>query len=496
MFVIFGHAYIIIYPTLNMDNTPALLDGLEVLEKRLLEKDRVFTVGDASAITGYRTDQAKQVLDRLIVKYDCKLKITENGDLIYDFGTYPHKRGERTWAEWNRGAQKWLWQLFMFLFKMWIAVTLVVYFVLFLVILIGIVLASIAGDKDGDGEGVGDGLGSVFGILWEIFASAFRWNTHSYYTHYTVDMQGYPYQAYDQMPSPVDKTAKSFVASVYDYVFGPGRVELHPLSNQQEAAAYIRTQKGLITVPEIIALAGWKGGEAENFLSEIVVRYQGEAKISQESLLYGDFTDLARQQTTNKDAPVVWYWDEYEAEYKLTGNTVWRNFLITFMGIFNLVFGVIFISLQLNPDQSILNLGAESIWMYVILGWIPFAFCAVFFSVPIMRWLNIGFAQRKRKMANIRKRVMKAIYLSDQEIISLKELQKVVNKANNIEKLSEADISYTMNEMIIDFYGDIDFDSEGQTIYKFTRLREEIKEVQQLRGGQNTALGQIVFETE
>ena len=56
------------------------------------------------------------------------------------------------------------------------------------------------------------------------------------------------------MPSPVDKTAKSFVASVYDYVFGPGRVELHPLSNQQEAAAYIRTQKGLITVPEIIAL--------------------------------------------------------------------------------------------------------------------------------------------------------------------------------------------------------------------------------------------------
>ncbi len=475
-----------------MDNSPALIDGLEVLEKRLLDRDHVFTVGDAAAITGYSTDKAKQILDRLMVKYTCKLKITENGDLVYDFGVSPHKRGERTWAEWNRLAKKWLWQLFVFVFKLWIAITLVAYFSLFVLILIAIVVASLAGNKDGD-SGEGEGLGSVFKVLWEIFETAFTWNTHTAYVHYTMDMHGYSYQEYGSNRSPTHKNSKSFVASVYDYVFGPPRVEVNPLANQQEAAAYIRAQKGLVIVPEIVALAGWKGGEAENFLSELVVRYQGDAKISTESVLYGDFTDLARQKTTTKEAPIVWYWDEYEPEYKLTGNTFWRNFWITFMCTFNLVFACIFLAVQANPDQSGMNFSSNDTWLFILLGWIPFIFCVIFFSVPFMRWLNIGFLRKKRKMANIRKRVMKAIYLSDKEVISLSELRATINQANNIEKLSEQDVTQVMNEMIIDFYGDIDFDTKGEAVYKFTRLREETKEVAQLRNGQNLELGKIVF---
>jgi hypothetical protein len=479
-----------------MDNLPALIDGLEVLEKRLLSKDRVFTVGDAAAITGYRTDQAKQILDRLIAKYDCKLKITADGDLIYDFGTYPHRRGERTWAEWSRGVQKWWWKLFMLLFKIWIAVTLVVYFVIFLLILIAIIIAATASNKDGDSDSSSSfDLGGMFRILWEIFESAFRWNTHYSSTHYTIDMYGYPYQEYDSRRSPTHKNKKSFVASVYDYVFGPERVEISPLANKQEAGAYIRSQKGLIIVPEVIALAGWKGGEAENFLSELVVTYQGEAKISNESLLYGDFTEFARQKTSKQEAPVVWYWDEYEPEYKLTGNSFWRNFWITFMCLFNLTFSFMFIGAQLSPETSPLNLNPSDAWMFIVLGWIPFAFCVLFFGIPLMRWLNLGFLRRKRRMANIRKRVMRAIYQSDKEIISLKELRNVINQAN-IEKLSEDDVTRAMNEMIVDFYGDIDFDKDGQVIYKFTRLREEQREIRQLRGEQNTDMGKIVFQSE
>lgn len=484
-----------------MENSPALIDGLEVLEKRLLEKDRVFTVGDAAAITGYRTHEAKQILDRLIAKYDCKLKITADGDLIYDFGTRPHKRGERTWAEWQRGVQKWLWKLFMFLFKIWIALTLVVYFIIFLVILIAIIIAAIAstkGDSDNDSssEGIGNSFGSFFNILGEIFQSAFRWHTHYQTTHYVIDAHGYTYQEYDHVRSPTHKGKKSFVASVYDYVFGPERVEIAPLANQQEAGAYIRAQKGLIIVPEIIALAGWKGGEAENFLSELVVRYQGEAKISNESLLYGDFTDFARQKTTNQEGKVVWYWHEYEPEYKLTGNSFWRNAGITCMCLFNFVFSLVFIGAQLNPDQSGMNFTEQDFWIFIVLGWIPFLFSVIFFSVPLMRWLNIGFLRRKRHMANIRKRVMGAIYLSDKEVMSLKELQSVVNQVNDIEKLSEEDITRAINEIIVDFYGDIDFDANGNTVYKFTRLREELREIKQLRGRQDTDMGKIVFQTE
>jgi hypothetical protein len=154
-----------------------------------------------------------------------------------------------------------------------------------------------------------------------------------------------------------------------------------------------------------------------------------------------------------------------------------------------------FIGAQLSPETSPLNLNPSDAWMFIVLGWIPFAFCVLFFGIPLMRWLNLGFLRRKRRMANIRKRVMRAIYQSDKEIISLKELRNVINQAN-IEKLSEDDVTRAMNEMIVDFYGDIDFDKDGQVIYKFTRLREEQREIRQLRGEQNTDMGKIVFQSE
>jgi Ca2+-binding EF-hand superfamily protein len=95
---------------------------------------------------------------------------------------------------------------------------------------------------------------------------------------------------------------------------------------------------------------------------------------------------------------------------------------------------------------------------------------------------------------NVRKRIMRAIYTNEKEIITLKELQNVVNQASS-DKLSEDEVSRVMNEMIIDFYGDIDFDKSGQVIYKFTRLREEMSEIQKLRGEQNTDRGRIVFQS-
>ena len=90
---------------------------------------------------------------------------------------------------------------------------------------------------------------------------------------------------------------------------------------------------------------------------------------------------------------------------------------------------------------------------------------------------------------------MKAIYLSDKISITIDELQNIVNEENKVEKLSEKTISNMMNELIIDFYGEIDFNQKGQTTYKFIRLREELTEAKRLREAQDTNLGRIVFES-
>ncbi|MDX2304707.1 MAG: hypothetical protein NW226_17995 [Microscillaceae bacterium] len=473
---------------------PLILQGINTLEQRLKKSDRVFTLGDAAAITGFALDEAKETLDALMVKYDCRLKVTENGDLIYDFGKILHPRGERTWAEWWYGTKQWLWKAFMIVFKAWISITLVVYFVLFLVILIAFVVAMMAKNDDNSSSSDSDFSG-VFIFIGDIFRSIFFWNTVTGSTYYDRDPYGYPYQRYEPRPSSFNKKkkGKNFVASVYDFVFGPPRVEQSALANQQEVAAYLRKNKGLIVIPEIIGLAGWKADEAEDFFTDVIVRYKGDSKISENNVLYGDFYELARTQTSEADAKVVWYWDEYEPEYKLTGNTAGRNAGVIFMNLFNLFFSLIFLAGANSPE-----LAGDSAGILIFLGWIPFIFSVLFFGVPLMRYFQIQPLQRKRHLNNIRKRLMKVIYHNASSEVPLSYLEQNVNAQNKgEEKLSRENIEQVMNQLIRDLDGEIDQNERGEIIYRFPRLIEEMQEVARLRNlresGRN--LGNIVFDS-
>ncbi|TAE74580.1 MAG: hypothetical protein EAZ85_04305 [Bacteroidetes bacterium] len=352
-----------------MDST-SLLPSLQSLEQKLQQNQLLFTLGDASSITGKPLHEAKQVMTRLIEKYDCSLQITDKGDLIYNFGPVLHQRGEQTWAEWWFGVKNTLWTIFAYILRVGIAVMLVVYFTLFLVVLIAIIIAALSGDGDGDGD---VGFGDVFG---DIFKGIFDWNTNTSIIHYSVDNQGYGYREYDSKSSHLpNKKGKSFTASVYDFVLGPNRVKTTREDNQKEVIAFLRRNKGIITRPEVMGLAGWRGKEADNFFSEIVAKFNGEAQISENAVLYGDFHELVRTKSgTEDDTKIIWYWDEYEAEYKLTGNTFWRNVSIFFMNIFNLFFSMAFMGATL-----------DNIWLAIFLGYIPFAFSSLFFIVPLFR---------------------------------------------------------------------------------------------------------------
>ncbi|MCU0447332.1 MAG: hypothetical protein MUE85_20745 [Microscillaceae bacterium] len=483
----------------------ALIEGVSTLEQRLQTRDRVFTIGDASAITGFGMDEAKQALDRLMQMYDCRLKVTENGDLIYDFGSL-HKRGERTWAEWWHLTQLWLWKIFVFLFKIWISVTLVVYFVIFLVILIALIVAMMAGNKDGDSSsGSSSSDGGFFDFIGEIFRSIFIWNTHTPRTYYERDGYGYDYRSYEPIPSTLAKVrkkdpqkSKGFVASVYDFVFGPERVEMTREDQQKEVASYVRQNQGLITMPELIALGGWNREKGEDFFSEVIVKYQGDSKISENAVLYGDFYTLARSQSSGGDAPIIYYWDEYSPEYKLTGNTWWRNAGVIGMNLFNLSFATFFVTGALNQADIGIDEGTSQM-LSIGLGWIPFTFSFLFFLVPILRYFQMQPLRRKRYLENIRKRIMKAIYLQQSAEIPLETLLAAVNsQAKGEAKLDKSTVERMMQELIYDFNGEIAIQNNGQIVYKFQNLQEELAEVRQLRSqrGSSKDLGKIIMDSQ
>src|SRR5689334_704840 len=130
---------------------PTVADNsLQVLEKRLGKAGGYFTLNDAASATGLPVEDARQALDQLMSKYVCRLKATDNGDLIYDFGKHPLRRGEKTREERIQEIKEALWKAFTVFYKVWITVTLVVYFVIFLVLLIALIIAMTASNKDDD----------------------------------------------------------------------------------------------------------------------------------------------------------------------------------------------------------------------------------------------------------------------------------------------------------------------------------------------------------
>jgi len=474
------------------------------IESELKSSMRPITIGDASAATGVSMREAKTALDYLIEKYDCRLKITENADLIYDFGSSFHRRGERTWTEWWDSVQAGLWKAFMIFFKIWITITLIVYFIIFLIILITFIIALFVamsrGGSDSDDSPIDlKGCGGIFNIFGELIQNLFIWNTINNSYHYETDSRGYRYRAYDSRASTLGKLrkgkkGKGFVASVYDFVFGQPRYEIHPLENQQEAAAFLRKNKGIIVKSELVALAGWTAEKAEKFFSEIIVKFNGDSAISENKILYGDFYELTRSKSKEADAEIIYYWNEYEPEYKLTGNKSGRNFWIAFLNAFNLTFAFLILSdvlIDVLPDLQAIP------YLHIILGWVPLVFSVIFFLVPMLRAFSLGKKRRRRRLDNIRKRLIGTVFKNRLQSIPLNSFTKMVNEGAKEEKLSEKKVKNMMEEVARDLEGEISIDPNGNILYKFNFLNEEMQEAERLRqkrdSGEN--LGNILLDS-
>ena len=167
-------------------------DNLLVLEKYAQNNSKNFTLEDAVSVTGMPLIETEEAVKNLMEKYDCKLKVTENGDLIYDFGSQLNRRQAKSWTEYLKDFMQFLWKGFTVTYKLFTSLFLILYFVIFLVALIGIA----AGNRDGDG------VGDLIAVVLRVFISIFEWNTIMGYNnrYYRRDAYGYSYQRYRERP--------------------------------------------------------------------------------------------------------------------------------------------------------------------------------------------------------------------------------------------------------------------------------------------------------
>jgi len=480
--------------------------NLLVLEKYANKNTKQFTLEDAASVTGMPVIETEAAIQDMMEKYDCKLKVTENGDLIYDFGTALERRNEKAFSEYFWEFMQVLWKGFQVAYKLLTSLFLIIYFVVFFVLLIGAALAAMSGN-DGDNDR-GGGIGNLIGVLFRVFLSIFEWNTIMGYNsrYYRYDPYGYNYQHYKERPriikgnKPKDpRDEKNFVSSIYDFIFGPPRVELDPLANNQEVATFLREQKGVVTTSEIQALAGWRREEAENFMTECITMFDGDPAVTENGTLYGDFSQLIRAKDRTGEEPVVWYWDEYEPEYELTGNSSGRNVIIGGLNAFNLILsGGILLGGWFAAFMA--NLG---FWGTFFLGAFPFAYSTLFFLIPLVRWFRQRPLKQQQREMNIRKRLMKVVFQSydmgEKHVheIPLDKLTEVANQQRKTEEqLDEKTVDRVMKDTLQDLGGEAYLNDNNEIIYRFELIAMELDDIDEVRNNKrdDDDLGKIVFE--
>ncbi len=481
------------------DNIKAkpLSEDAKALEKVIKKKSGKYTEGDFSSLTGIPMLESRYAIKELLSKYNGRIRATENGDLIYDFGEQLKRRGDKSFAERWTEIKSLLWKVFKAVYKVVIAVVLIVYFIVFVLILVALIVAMLSGggkSDNRDSRGSGSGL---FQIVGRMFSSIFRFRTHHRDTYRPRDTWGYPYKHYEprrtnlprkqykgrkgENPKLERLEKKSFIASIYDFVFGPPRIELHPLTNQMEVASYLKQTKGLISTSEVQALAGWTRAEAEEFMTDCLTYFDGNAEINENATFYGEFYDLTRTTKEQKDYPIQFFWDEYEPEWELTGNKKSTNGWIIFMNLFNLCFSLFMIGGFYSGTELIMSTPSPLL-VSILLGWFPLIYSIIFFVVPILRYPGIKRRQREQHIQNIRKRLMRVIFSKHKEKISLTELTNTANDWRKTEEvLDKATVDKVVSDFIIDMGGDGTASDEGEVVYNFYQLNRELDDMEQLR---------------
>ncbi len=454
----------------SQESEQKIVSSLESIVKKTKGK---VSPEDLSAETGYPLHQINDALARLIELYKARVTMdSDTGKLVFKFDYPLFKRGKKTLKELMFVFVEALWKIFKFIYKASIGIVLIAYTVIFVLILFALMFAGRSNDNDSRGPDIGPIIGGLFRGLMDAFTISMWMRPY----HYTADQYGNRYRQYQSEPN----RGRGFIQSVFSFVFGPDRPPYDPLEDHKEAAAFIRKNNGKITAGHIVALTGVSYFEAESQLAEYAARFSGELYINTNGVLVGEFYDLLNKQSSElRGGQIVFYEDEVEAPYELTGNTSGRNAAIIGMNSFNLIMSIVLINLFSGAAQLTLydDLGKPintdfivSPFLTIGLGYFPLIFSILFFIIPIIRIFYVKRKNAKRENDIYRKKLVGAFVRNHTKSITLPEIMSIAH----IDKKYEEKTKNILEKLVIELRGEINIDTMGNPIYSFKRLSAEL----------------------
>ncbi len=438
--------------------------------------------GDVAAGVGVDVGTARSSLYELMRTYDCSMEVHDDGTLVYDFGAKLKRLNAVTFGERLRAVGRWLWKAFSVVYKASLAIVLVLYAVTFVVLIIGAAIAASTASKD-EGPAVG-----AMRLVGAIFRGIFEFATWSTVMYVQEDRYGYPHRHYEPrkpvLPQKNPKPhAKGFIASVYDFVLGPKRVEPDALAQRREVASFVRERGGALTIADVQALSGMSRDEADRFFARFVAEFDGDVDITDEGVLFARFPDLQRSSTSEHDEPIIYYWDEYEAPFEVTGNTTGKNIGIGLLAGFNLFCSAF----------AVLTLGASGS-AFVWLGALPATIFGLFFAIPLVRAIGVWRNNRKQHEHNIRKRIFAAVFKTEGAQPTFEALVQTANRrASSEETLDPQTVRPLLETTLAESGGDVSLNEAGDLVVDLSKLRDE--EATRAQHAVQVSRGQVAFST-
>ena len=418
--------------------------------------------GDVAAGVGIDVGTARSTLYQLMLAYNCTLDVHEDGTVVYDFGAGLVPLNRPSLGERLLRVAGWLWRGFSLVYKASLAVVLVLYALVFVVLIIGAAVAASSASKD-DAP-----VSGAAGLVGAIFRGIFEFATYSTIVYVQEDRYGYRHKHYEPkkpvLPQRNPKPhAKSFIASVYDFVLGPKRVEPDKRAQHREVASFVREHGGALSIADVQSLSGMTRAEAERFFARFVAEFDGEADISDEGALFARFPELQRSASSEHDEPIVHYWDEYEPPFEVTGNTTGKNIGIALLAGFNLLCSL-FVLIELGMSGSML------VW----LGLVPALMFSLFFAIPMVRAPWVWKQNKRQHRHNINKRLFAAIFKTLDGTVSLDRLVEVANRLAKSEETLDADKIRPLLEVTLrEVGGDVELDANNELVVDLSQLRHE-----------------------
>jgi hypothetical protein len=256
-----------------------------------------------------------------------------------------------------------------------------------------------------------------------------------------------------------------------------------PFKAQQQFAAWVRHNRGIVTPADWALRTGQTLEQAENALTAGIMRFGGDVQVTDSGTLLYRFDELRLKaaedalESASMDGRLPVVWQNPIKPSSLTGNAGSTDFWIAAFTIFNFVMATMVITTHASGQVAELTTG-----MAFGLGWVPLIFSAWMLIIPIFRWFMALGARSKAQAKSQRNLALKDVF----ESVRGGQVRPV-----------RVNPTYA-KQFALEYGGEPDVDASGQTIWTFETLGQQFAEATQARqqAHQNIVFGRTVFSSD